>query len=67
MGRSVSQSQNITPKTSTPPLNQLFPSFALIGPRTIDEINTSLPSLDIDILKENIDCLNLKKQERLKI
>ena len=49
------------------PLNQSFPSFALIGPRTIDEINTSLPSLDIQILKEDVDWLNLKKQERLKI
>ena len=49
------------------PLNQSFPSFALIGPRTIDEINTSLPSLDIQILKEDVDWLNLKRQERLKI
>lgn len=42
------------------PLNQSFPSFALIGPRTIDEINTSLPSLDIKLSKEDIDWLNLK-------
>ena len=49
------------------PLNQSFPSFALIGPRTIDEINTSLPSLDIQVLKEDVDWLNLKRQERLKI
>ena len=27
----------------------------------IDEINTSLPSLDIDILKKDVDWLNLKK------
>jgi len=32
-----------------------------LGPRTIDEINTSLPSLDIDILKKDVDWLNLKK------
>ena len=42
------------------PLNQSFPSFALIGPRTIDEINTCLPSLDIKVSKEYIDWLNLK-------
>ena len=40
--------------------NQSFQSFALIGPRTIDEINTSLPSLEIDILKKDVDWLNLK-------
>ena len=42
------------------PLNQSFPSFALIGPREISEIDTSLPSLDIKITKEQVDWLNLK-------
>ena len=42
------------------PLNQSFPSFALIGPREISEIDTSLPSLDIKIIKEQVDWLNLK-------
>ena len=41
------------------PLNQPFSSFALIGPRKIEEINTSLPSLDISISKEKSDWLNL--------
>ena len=41
------------------PLNQSFPSFALIGPRKIDEIDTSLPSLDITITKEKTNWLNL--------
>jgi len=41
------------------PLNQLFPSFALIGPRKIEEIDTSLPSLDILISKEKSNWLNL--------
>ena len=41
-------------------LNQSFPSFALIGPREISEIDTSLPSLDIKITKEQVDWLNLK-------
>ena len=40
-------------------LNQPFPSFALIGPRKIEEINTSLPSLDISITKEKSNWLNL--------
>ena len=42
------------------PLNQNFPSFALIGPRNITEIDTSLPSLDIVISKEKSDWLNLQ-------
>ena len=42
------------------PLNQSFPSFALIGPREISEIDTSLPSLDIKMTKEQVDWLNLK-------
>ena len=41
------------------PLNQSFPSFALIGPRNIKEIDTSLPSLDISISKEKSEWLNL--------
>ena len=41
------------------PLNQSFPTFALIGPRKIDEIDTSLPSLDISISKEKTNWLNL--------
>ena len=41
------------------PLNQSFPSFALIGPRKIQEIDTSLPSLDIAISKEKSEWLNL--------
>jgi len=41
------------------PLNQSFPSFALIGPRKIEEIDTSLPSLDISMTKEKTNWLNL--------
>ena len=40
-------------------LNQPFPSFALIGPRKIEEIEASLPSLDISITKEKSNWLNL--------
>ena len=41
-------------------LQQPFPSFALIGPRNIEEINKSIPSLDIVISKEKSEWLNLK-------
>jgi len=41
-------------------LNQSFPSFALIGPRQINEINASLPSLDISLDKEKSNWLNLE-------
>ena len=41
------------------PLHQPFPSLALIGPRKIEEINTSLPSLDIQLTKDKINWLNL--------
>jgi len=45
------------------PLNQTFPSFALIGPRNIKEIDTSLPCLDVLIPKEKSEWLNLKGYE----
>ena len=41
------------------PLNQPFPSFALIGPRKTEEIDTSLPSLEISINKQQSEFLNL--------
>ena len=40
-------------------INQSFPSFALIGPRTINELDTTLPCLDIELTKEEINWLNL--------
>ena len=40
-------------------LNQSFPSFALIGPRTINELDTTLPCLDIILTKEEMNWLNL--------
>ena len=42
-------------------LNQPFPSFALIGPRKVNEIDTSLPCLDIQLNKEQVNWLNLEK------
>tara|TARA_B110000438_G_scaffold196557_1_gene188110 strand:- start:138 stop:1097 length:960 start_codon:yes stop_codon:yes gene_type:complete len=41
-------------------LNHTFSSFALIGPREINEIDSSLPNLDIKLTKEQVDWLNLK-------
>jgi aryl-alcohol dehydrogenase-like predicted oxidoreductase len=49
--------QNIA---GTWPLHQPFPSLALIGPRKIEEINTTLPSLDIQLSEDKINWLNLK-------
>ncbi len=42
------------------PLNLNFPSFALIGPRTISEIDSSLNNLNLNLNKEQVDWLNLK-------
>jgi len=38
-------------------LNQPFPSFALIGPRVIEETITSMPALNIELTREQIDRL----------
>ena len=38
-------------------LRQPFPSFALVGPRTIHETATTIPALDIDLTREEIDWL----------
>ena len=40
-------------------LNQPFPSFSLIGPRKINEIDTTLPCLNISLVHEKIQWLNL--------
>ena len=41
------------------PLSLKFPSFALIGPRNIDETNSSLNNLDINLNDEQVRWLNL--------
>ena len=40
-------------------INQSFPSFALIGPRSVKELDTTLPCLDIELSQEEINWLNL--------
>ena len=41
------------------PLNLKFPSFALIGPRNIKEINSSLNNLDVNLSNDQVNWLNL--------
>jgi aryl-alcohol dehydrogenase-like predicted oxidoreductase len=42
-------------------LNQPFPTYALIGPRTLSETRTSLPGLDIELAAEDLRWLNLEE------
>ena len=51
------ESQNIA---GAWPLNLDFPSFALIGPRIISEIDSSLKNLDLELTREQVNWLNLK-------
>jgi predicted dehydrogenase/aryl-alcohol dehydrogenase-like predicted oxidoreductase len=41
-------------------LHQPFPTFPLIGPRTLEELRTSLPGLDISLSAEEVRWLNLE-------
>ena len=41
-------------------INQSFSSFALVGPRTIEEIDSTLPCLDVDLSDDQIAWLNLQ-------
>ena len=43
------------------PLNLKFPSFALIGPRNIEEIDSSLNNLDINLSNDEVNWLNLTR------
>jgi len=40
-------------------INQPFPSYALVGPRTINEIDSILPCLNIELSEDDIKWLNL--------
>ncbi len=40
-------------------LRQPFPTFALIGPRTLEELRTSLPALNIELTATEVEWLNL--------
>ncbi len=41
-------------------LNQSFPSFALVGPRTVEEIDSSLPGASVKLSAEEVAWLNLE-------
>jgi predicted dehydrogenase/aryl-alcohol dehydrogenase-like predicted oxidoreductase len=41
-------------------LRQPFPTFALIGPRTLEETRTSLPGVDVMLTPEELKYLNLE-------
>ena len=51
------ESQNIA---GAWPINLKFPSFALIGPRTSDELDSSLKNLEVELSEEKVKWLNLK-------
>lgn len=41
-------------------LHQPFPTFPLIGPRTLEELRTSLPALDVSLTSIEVKWLNLE-------
>jgi predicted dehydrogenase/aryl-alcohol dehydrogenase-like predicted oxidoreductase len=41
-------------------LHQPFPTFPLIGPRTLEELRTSLPALDVSLTGDEVRWLNLE-------
>ena len=45
------------------PINLNFPSFALVGPRKIEEIDSSLNNLKINLSDEEINWLNLREKK----
>ncbi len=45
-------------------LSQSFPAFALIGPRALSEIRTSLPALEIELSPQECAWLNLEQESR---
>ncbi|GDX40344.1 hypothetical protein LBMAG21_06360 [Armatimonadota bacterium] len=46
-------------------LNQAYPVFALFGPRTPEEMSTSLPALEVSLTVEEIQWLNLERDAPL--
>ena len=45
-------------------LCQPFPAFALFGPRTLEEIRTSLPGLGVALTPGELAWLNLERDHR---
>ena len=42
-------------------LHQAFPVFALIGPRTLEELTSSLPALEVALSEQEMQWLNLER------
>ena len=42
-------------------LNQPFPTFALIGPRTVHETRTTWPALGVELSDKELRWLNLEE------
>ena len=53
------ESQNIA---GAWPIHLKFPSFALIGPRTVAELKSSLKNLDVELSEEQVNWLNLQEE-----
>jgi predicted dehydrogenase/aryl-alcohol dehydrogenase-like predicted oxidoreductase len=48
-------------------LSQSFPTFALIGPRNLEETRTSLPGLDVELTPEECRWLDLEAEEPFEV
>ncbi len=42
-------------------LCQPFPTFAIIGPRSVDQLTASMDALDIQLTPDELDWLNLER------
>jgi aryl-alcohol dehydrogenase-like predicted oxidoreductase len=42
-------------------LCQPFPTFPLIGPRSLQELRTSLPALTVELSADELEWLNLER------
>ena len=45
------------------PIHMKFPSFALIGPRVVEELDSSLKNLKVELTEEEVNWLNLKNKD----
>ena len=52
------ESQNIA---GAWPIHMKFPSFALIGPRVVEELDSSLKNMEVELTEEEVNWLNLIK------
>jgi aryl-alcohol dehydrogenase-like predicted oxidoreductase len=42
-------------------LAQSFPSYALVGPRTVEEVDSLLPALQVSLSADEVAWLNLER------